>query len=54
LRDDRSAIADFDHSIRLSHDYGRAYAGRAMAYERLGDHARAAADRAEARRLGAR
>jgi Flp pilus assembly protein TadD len=46
------AIADYDQAIRLEPQDARGYLGRAEAYDKLGDSARAAADRREAERLG--
>lgn len=52
-RDDAGAIADYSQAIRLSPQWSEPYYSRAYSYERLGDHARAAADRAEKTRLDA-
>jgi tetratricopeptide (TPR) repeat protein len=52
-RDYPRAIADYSEVIRLNPRFANAYANRALAYEELGDHARAAADRANATRPAA-
>jgi tetratricopeptide (TPR) repeat protein len=49
-RDYARAIADYSEVIRLNPRFANAYANRALAYEELGDQARAAADRAMAAR----
>ena len=47
-RDYPRAIADYSEAIRLNPRFANAYSNRALAYEELGDHARAAADHANA------
>ena len=49
-RDFARAIADYSEVVRLNPRFANAYANRALAYEELGDQARAAADRALAAR----
>lgn len=50
LGDYPHAIADYTEVIRLNPRFANAYANRALAYEAVGDRARAAADRASATR----
>jgi len=47
---DRDAIADFDESLRRRPELIYPLRARAASYDRLGESARAAADREEARR----
>ena len=46
------AIQYYDEAIRLDPNYAKAYYGRGLAYEEIGEEAKAAADFAKAKQLG--
>jgi tetratricopeptide (TPR) repeat protein len=47
-----TAIACFTEAIRINPDYAKAYYNRGVAYEELGEKAKAATDFAKAKELG--